>query len=158
VSGGRLRLDRDGVDLVGQFPELRQLGDRLAPTECVLDGVVAAFDEAGRVSREVLESRLSGGRKRVPVQYLLFDLLWLDGQTLLDLPYPQRRELLDGMELAGPHWLTPPHFVGAGAAALDASREQGSLGVVAKRLDSPYRPGKRSRDWLLVRSGGRRAK
>jgi bifunctional non-homologous end joining protein LigD len=158
VSGGRLRLDHGGEDVVSRFPELRQLGDRLAPTECVLDGVLAAFDENGRVSREALEPRLSGAKKRVPAQYLLFDLLWLDGRTLLDLPYAQRRELLDGMELAGPHWLTPPHFVGTGRAALAASREQGSLGVVAKRLESPYRPGTRNRDWLLVKGAGSRAK
>jgi bifunctional non-homologous end joining protein LigD len=168
VSGGRLRLDSDGQDVIGRFPELRQLADVLAPTECVLDGEVVAFEESGRVSRAALEPRLEAAEgaparrlaARVPVQYLLFDLLWLDGRALLDLPYAQRRELLDGMDLTGAQWLNPPYFVGAGESALETSRAQGSRGVVAKRLDSPYTPGRRSRDWLLIAntSGARKTR
>lgn len=136
VSGGRLRLvDADDEEITRDWPQLRAFAEGLAPTEAVFDGVVTTLRAPGR---------------RPSVQYLLFDLLWLEGLSTLDLPYAQRRELLDGLALTGPHWQTPPHFPGGGAYVLDACREQGLPGVVAKRLDSPYRPGRRVRSWLSV--------
>jgi bifunctional non-homologous end joining protein LigD len=154
VDGGRLQLTPEHP-----FPELRALGESLAPTECLLDGVVVAFDE-GQVSRAALDARLRApdtatGRRaaaRTPVQYLVFDLLWLDGRSTVDLTYVERRELLDGLGLAGAHWQTPPYFPGGGEFALQAAREQGLPGVVAKRLDAPYTPG-RTRKWLSVKAG-----
>jgi bifunctional non-homologous end joining protein LigD len=70
----------------------------------------------------------------------------------MDLPYAQRRELLDALAVAGANWQTPPHFAGGGRYALETARAQGLKGVVAKRLESPYRPGERSTDWLAVGS------
>jgi bifunctional non-homologous end joining protein LigD len=118
VSGGRAELP---------FRELRALGPALAPTECLLDGVVVEFGPE-------------------PV-FMAFDLLWLDGKSTMDLPYSARRDLLLGLDVNGPNWQTPPHFTGGGRFALDAAREQGLPGVVAKRLDSTYRPGVESKDW-----------
>jgi bifunctional non-homologous end joining protein LigD len=155
VSGGRLRLvGVPGGDLTSGYPELRGLGDALAPTECVLDGVLVAFDSAGKVSREALAPRLEAAdprqlATRIPVQYLVFDLLWVDGRSALEVPYVQRREALDGLGVAGTHWQTPPYFPGAARYAVEAAREQG-LSVLAKRLSSTYRPGERSTDWLAV--------
>jgi bifunctional non-homologous end joining protein LigD len=159
VSGGRIRLlsDRDR-DLTAGFPELRALAETLAPAECALDGIIVAFDSAGQVSRAALRPRIeaidaSAPRRRpppVPVQYLVFDLLWRDGRSTVDLPYAQRRDLLGAMELSGPHWQLPPHFTGRGRQALQTSRAQGLAGVVAKKLDSPYSPGQPSRDWRTI--------
>ncbi|AVT41413.1 DNA polymerase ligase N-terminal domain-containing protein [Plantactinospora sp. BB1] len=151
VSGGRLRLrSADDDDLGSAYPQLRELAERLAPTEAVLDGELVDFDRAGRVRRAA--PRPGGQRSpgRDGSQYLIFDLLWLEGTSCLDLPYAQRRELLDGLALAGPHWQTPPYFPGGGRYALDASREQGLAGVLAKRLDAGYLPGRRGRQWLAV--------
>jgi bifunctional non-homologous end joining protein LigD len=170
VDGGRLRLTAaDEQDISAAFPELRALGETLAPTECLLDGVVVAFDE-GQVSRAALDARLrapdtASGRRaaaRTPVQYLVFDLLWLDGSATVEQPYVERRQLLDGLGLSGAHWQTPPYFPGGGDFAMQAAREQGLPGVVAKRLDAPYTPGRRTRDWLSVsarsqRGGGSRS-
>jgi bifunctional non-homologous end joining protein LigD len=159
VSGGRLDLvDGDGTEVTDSYPELRALAERLAPTECLLDGVVVAFDASGRVDAELLRPRAAATgaaairrlATRTPVQYLVVDLLWLDGTPLVDVPYADRRERLAGLGLAGVHWQVPPHFVGGGQFALRTSREQGLPGVIAKRLDSPYRPGQRSRDWLEI--------
>jgi bifunctional non-homologous end joining protein LigD len=160
VAGGQLRLRSDGDDdLVVSYPELRPIAEALAPIECVLDGEVVGFDQQGRVSRAALEPRLTAtdtaGRRlaaRVPIQFLVYDLLWLDGKHTVELSYEQRRELLADLNLSGPHWQTPPHFPGGGSFALQASREQGLPGVTAKRLDSPYQAGKRSRSWLAVQA------
>jgi len=136
VSGGRLRLTPGEHE----YPLLRPLGEALAPIECLLDGVVVAFDRAGTV--------------RPPTEadqhYLAVDLLWLDGVPTLELPYERRRELLAELGIAGPRWQTPPHFPGGGEFALAASADQGTPGVLAKRLDSPYQPGRRSRRWLRI--------
>jgi bifunctional non-homologous end joining protein LigD len=87
---------------------------------------------------------------KVPVQFLILDLLWLDGESTVDLPYRRRRELVDALGLAGPHWQTPPYFAGGGAFAREASREQGLPGVVAKRLESVYRGGVHGDDWKII--------
>lgn len=161
VSGGVLRLlDSGGRDITSAYPELRAMAERLAPVECVLDGVLVAFDSAGRISRSALAPRAKAAdpaaarraAARVPVQYLVFDLLWRDGESTVEVPYARRRELLTDLDVAGPHWQTPPHFTGGGAFAREASREQGLPGVIAKKLDAPYRPGKRTREWRAIPS------
>jgi bifunctional non-homologous end joining protein LigD len=159
VSGGRLDLKSDkDRDITASFPELRAMAEELAPTECVLDGQIVAFDSEGRISQEALQTRVGTAdsttarrlASRVPVHYLVFDILWLDGKSTVDLPYEQRRELLAELNLAGTYWQTPPHFPGGGKYALETSRAQGLAGVIAKRLDSPYEPGKRSGNWLRI--------
>ena len=157
VSGGRLRLVGHG-DITAGYPELRPLAEALAPTECVLDGVIVAFDRDGRVSRSALRPRTgvtgsTAARRlasRTPVQYLVVDVLWLDGQSTVDMPYRRRRELLDRLAVAGQNWQTPPYFEGGGTDALATAQAQRLPGVIAKRLGSPYRPGERSADWLAV--------
>jgi bifunctional non-homologous end joining protein LigD len=158
VSGGRLRLvAADGVDVTGSYPELRALGSALAPIEAVLDGEIVAFD--GAVPSPDLLARRTGlvdaparrAADRDPVQFLAYDLLWLEGHSTVELVrYAERRELLDGLAVTGPHWQTPPFFAGGGDFALEAARAQGLGAVVAKRLDSIYLPGRRSRLWLTV--------
>ncbi|TCB90961.1 ATP-dependent DNA ligase [Micromonospora zingiberis] len=145
VAGGRLRLCSDtGADITAEYAWLRAMAETLAPTEAVLDGILVRIDRAGRVRPA------RGGRGTSDAQYLLVDLLWLEGSTSTNLPYRQRRELLEGLALAGPHWQTPPWFPGTGADALRTAREQGLPGVVAKRLDSVYEPGQRSRAWRSI--------
>ena len=87
-----------------------------------------------------------------PVTYVIFDLLWLDGHSLMALAYEERRARLAELGLQGERWQTPEHVVGHGAALLAASEEQGLEGIVAKRLDSPYEPGRRSACWVKVKN------
>jgi bifunctional non-homologous end joining protein LigD len=89
------------------------------------------------------------------VTYVIFDLLWLDGHSLMRAPYSQRRELLTAMALSGAHWQTPEHVVEEGEALLAATAEQQLEGVVGKRVDSLYQPGARTSDWVKVKSVGR---
>jgi bifunctional non-homologous end joining protein LigD len=90
--------------------------------------------------------------QEVPVVYVLFDILRLDGELLLSRPYAARRAVLLGLGLTGASWQAPPHELGAGDATRDVSKQFGLEGVVAKRVDSPYRPGKRTREWLKLKN------
>jgi bifunctional non-homologous end joining protein LigD len=87
-----------------------------------------------------------------PVTYLIFDVLYVDGGSVMDQPYSARRELLDGLGLSGGSWHTPPWFAGGGTAVLDASKEQQLEGILMKRLDSAYSPGARSKSWLKLKN------
>jgi DNA ligase D-like protein (predicted ligase)/DNA ligase D-like protein (predicted 3'-phosphoesterase) len=160
-EGGRARLtNRNLRDISARYPEVRALGRALGSQQVVLDGEVVALDEGGRPSFERLQRRMhveseSGVRrvaKAVPVVYMVFDLLYLDGRSTMGLAYEERRRLLEGLELSGPHWQVPAYHAGEGKALLEATREQGLEGIVAKRLESPYEPGRRSRYWLKIKN------
>jgi hypothetical protein len=92
--------------------------------------------------------------RELPVTLVILDLLWLDGHSLLELPYALRRERLAALGLAGERWQTPDHVVGRGAEVLEAAARLGLGGVVAKRLDSTYQPGRRSPAWIEVPAAG----
>ncbi|MCC7364516.1 MAG: DNA ligase D [Dehalococcoidia bacterium] len=161
VQGGRVRLQsRNLLDITKQYPELAELGEELGLTEVVLDGEIVAPDADGVPRFERLQQRMNLAkpndiRRRVadtPVVYMIFDLLYLDGRSTMQLPYTERRRLLEGLALTGPCWQTPPYHAGDGPAMLEASKAGGLEGVVAKRLDSPYEAGRRSTAWLKVKN------
>jgi bifunctional non-homologous end joining protein LigD len=159
VQAGRARLQsRTLKDVTDRYPELAVLGRDLDGV--VLDGEVVALDESGRPRFERLQQRINvtpgppvtRRAAEIPVSYVAFDLLHHEGRPLLELPYAERRRLLAGLPLPEAVARAPRHHVGQGAALLEASRAQGLEGLVAKRLDSPYRPGRRSRLWLKVKN------
>ena len=87
------------------------------------------------------------------MSYLAFDLLWLNGKPLLDEPYSRRRELLDDLGLTGGNWQVPPAFIGESGADIQAvSRQQRLEGVMAKRLQSRYEPGRRTTAWRKIKN------
>ena len=162
IDGGQVRLaSRTGRDITVAYPELAALG-AAAGRPLLLDGEVVAFED-GRPSFAQLQqrmhvtsaaaaARLSG---RIPVSYLIFDVLHAAGRSLLDVPYAQRRQLLEDLDLGsgGGSWQVPPSFTGhTGADILAVSRDHGLEGVVAKRLGSPYQPGRRSPDWRKIKN------
>src|SRR3954452_14390978 len=158
---GRLRFEtRNLNDVTARYPELRALNRALSHHEAVLDGEIVAFDDEGRPSFERLQRRMHlGGDAAIrrmatalPVTYVVFDLLYLDGHSLLARPYEERREALAGLGLEAERWRTPAHHVGDGAQLLEVARGQGLEGIVAKRLGSPYEPGRRSGAWLKVKN------
>ena len=160
----QLRIEsRNLNDVSARYPELRALGLQLGARDAVLDGEIVAFDEHGRPSFERLQQRMhvsspSSIRRLsddAPVNYVIFDLLYLDGHTTMKLPYRQRRALLDELGLRGPAWQTPAYHAGEGRELLAAAAEQRLEGVVAKHLDSPYRPGKRTDEWLKIKNVNR---
>jgi bifunctional non-homologous end joining protein LigD len=157
---GRLRLEsRNQRDISESYPELRGLLRNLGMREAVLDGEIVAFGEGGRPSFERLQRRMhvtSPAAVRrlqgsVPVVYAIFDLLYLDGASLLEVAYEERRERLEALGLKGPAWQVPAAHHGEGSRLLAATREQNLEGLLAKRLSSTYEPGRRSGAWLKIK-------
>jgi bifunctional non-homologous end joining protein LigD len=164
VEGGRVRLvSRSGEDITPRYPEIHAMGRAIGSREVILDGEVVALDDKGRPSFEQIqqrmgltsESQVRRKMKLVPVTYMVFDLLWQDGHALMPQPYTERRRMLADLNLAGDSWLTPPHEEGGGQAMLEASAKAGLEGVMAKKLSSPYEPGRRSGAWVKVKNRNR---
>jgi bifunctional non-homologous end joining protein LigD len=160
VRPGRLRLEsRNLNDITEAYPEVRGILRDLGMREAVLDGEIVAFDEDGRPSFERLQRRMhvtsAGAIRRLaastPVVYAIFDLLYLDGHTLMALPYAQRRARLEGLGLGGAAWRVPAAHPGRGQGLLSATAAQGLEGIVAKRLDSRYEPGRRTGAWVKIK-------
>ncbi|MEN8652016.1 non-homologous end-joining DNA ligase [Streptomyces sp. 21So2-11] len=161
-DGSVLLRARSGADITAAYPELHALGAVLGEeVSGVLDGEIVALDQEGRSDFELLQSRmgLSGNPAKAarlaredPAHLILFDALHLRGESLMHLPYAERRRHLESLGLSGAHWSTPTALVGHGAQALEASREHGLEGLICKRLDSVYVPGVRSRNWIKVRN------
>jgi bifunctional non-homologous end joining protein LigD len=163
VSGGSVRaVGRRGIEATRRYPELQALADLLPDQTAVIDGEVVAFDGEGRPSFERLQHRMHMDHpdarliRQVPVHFVAFDLPYLSGHTLYDLSYRERRSLLDGLELAAGPIEAPPYLHGAEIEQVqelrEYTREQGLEGLIAKRLDSPYRPGRRVDFWRKVKN------
>ena len=157
-DGRQLRLfSRNLRNITSNYPELERLGEALGKTRCVLDGEIVALDEMDRPSFARLQRRMHVARpsdslvREVPIWFVLFDVLYLDGRSLLSETYEVRRGLLEETTVAGALWRVTPSHVGEGEAMLDAARTNGLEGLVAKRLDSPYEPGRRSPSWIKIK-------
>jgi bifunctional non-homologous end joining protein LigD len=141
-GGVRVR-SRSGRDVTGEYPQLRDLADDLADHHVVLDGEAVVLDKSGVPSFHAMQNRGRGSR----VEFWAFDLLYLDGRSLLRAKYSDRRKLLETLSRAS-NLIVPELLPGNGADALEHSREQGWEGVVAKKRDSTYQPGRRSASWV----------
>jgi bifunctional non-homologous end joining protein LigD len=162
-DGERLTLSgRKGDDLIQRFPAIRGLGPTL-PARCILDGEIVPVDASGRPDRSLLQRVRSGEfggavtmrpKQGAAVAYLIFDLLWIAADDVRARPYVQRRMLLERLGLTGPAWCLSPRSLD-GVGSLREADRQGLEGLIAKRLDSPYRVGERSADWRKVKLGNR---
>jgi bifunctional non-homologous end joining protein LigD len=150
VNDGAVRLaSRRGLDLTKDFPELAELARLIAPHDAVLDGEVVFLDPDGRPSFERLQNR---AEHRGEAHYMVFDLLRLDGRSLLHEPYTARREQLAALLGDGTRRIQLSTQLGTDAdEALAISRELGLEGVVAKRPDSVYQPGRRAHTWIKIK-------
>jgi bifunctional non-homologous end joining protein LigD len=162
VEDGAARLmSRTGRDITQVYPELAGIGGAVDARQAVLDGEVVAFGDNDWPDFEALQQRMNISSaaqarilaRQVPVSYLAFDVLWLDDKPLLDLPYVERRKLLDGLGLAGGRWQAPPSFIGESGVDVQAVSKQNELeGIMAKRQQSRYEPGRRSQSWLKIKN------
>jgi bifunctional non-homologous end joining protein LigD len=147
VGGDAVLKSRRGNDLTDRFATVARALERAVRTpDCVLDGEVCALDEEGRSSFSVMQQG-SG-----PLVYYVFDVLEIDGEQALELPLAERNERLRKLlDLRGGVVRLSDAF-DDGEALFEAAREQGLEGIVAKRRRSRYQPGRRTRDWLKVKT------
>ena len=156
VAGGKHRiLTRSGRDVTAHYPDLEAL--RGLPDGTVLDGELVVLRDGRPDFPSVMKREQARGERRVaelthshPASYVVFDLLYRKGRSLLDRPFSERRLALTELlaERADPRVALSDGIVGAGRSFFDQARKRSLEGVVAKRLASPYQPGKRTRDWM----------
>src|SRR5689334_5516055 len=145
AGDGEVRVvDADGVDRTAAFPELAGTSVRVAARSAILDGELVVVDAEGRADDPALARRLDGKAGR-PVAFLAFDLLHLDGQSLLGLQLVKRRELLRRTLRPGDEVVAVPAIATEGRALFDAIVAQGLAGMMARQRQGPYLPGVRSR-------------
>lgn len=160
-DGEAVRLvGRSGKDVTTTYPEVAEALAGLHLDDAVVDGEVVALGDDGAPSFGRIQQRIglvrprdvAAARRAVPVRYVVFDLLRLGGSDVTGLPYVQRRELLEGLDLDDADRVdVPVAFDGDLDAALASSQELGLEGVVAKRRSSRYRPGSRSAHWVKLK-------
>ena len=151
---------RAGNDFTRSYPEVAELVDLLDGHTAVLDGEIVVLDDNGVTSFSRLQQRmnLAGARdiarmrREMPVQFWLFEVLWLDGVSLLRKKYDDRRRVLQALPLSGEVCHLPEQLPGSVDDALQGSVDRKWEGIVAKRADSQYLPGRRSRTWFKMKN------
>lgn len=147
IDAGELRLrSRAGNDVTDRYPQLAVLAQELAEHQAVLDGEIIVRGPDGAVNIALLKANPR------QAEFLAFDLLYLDGTSLLRKRYSDRRRVLEALAGTSPALRVPPRYRGSGSDALRQSRDEGAEGVVAKRLDSVYLPGTRGHAWVKYRN------
>jgi bifunctional non-homologous end joining protein LigD len=159
---GVVLTNRRGGEITGTYPELAGMAEALAPHSAVLDGEVVAFNDKGQTSFQRLQRRMHVIQPSArlladtPAAFVAFDVLWLDGDLLVDRPQTERRRMLDDLGIKGSAWLTAPVLDATPEDLLESCREAGLEGFMAKKLDAPYSVGRRSTAWWKVKCGRRR--
>src|SRR5512133_2943673 len=153
MSQGEARLtSRTGNDLTQRFPNVaKEIPKALKTPDCVLDGEVCAIDEQGRSSFSLMQQ----GKPGPPIVYCVFDVLELEGEPLVDLPLTERRKRLEKLLDRRNKTVRLSEVFEDGEALYEAAKQQGLEGIMAKRADSRYAVGRRTRDWLKVKTHGR---
>lgn len=154
IENGRPRLVSRNQNEFTSFSELRDLPKLVQATSAILDGEIVALDEQGRPSFSLMQQRMSNEeahrRTGIPVAYYAFDLLYLDGYSLLRVDLEKRKQLLQSILNKNPLLRFSDHFAGDGIALYEAAKQRGLEGIVAKQRQSCYLQ-KRSREWLKIK-------
>ena len=150
VAGGEAALrTRKDQDYTKRFANVaKELARALKTPDCVVDGEVCALDDEGRPSFSAMQQAKPG----TPIVYYLFDLLEVEGEPIVDLPLSERRKRLEKLVDRRNRTVQFSESFDDGPALLAAAKERRLEGVMGKRLDSRYQPGRRSRDWLKFKA------
>jgi bifunctional non-homologous end joining protein LigD len=160
VRDGKVKLwTRNLKDAETYFPRLLTPPTWIDAREAIVDGEVVAVDDEGRPDFSLLQERISerrtgaakGAAPAGPLVYEVFDLLYLDGRSLLNVPLDDRKRLLRSVLRESPRVRFASHVVGDGEAFMEAARQRGLEGVVAKLRRSRYEPGRRTPAWLKLK-------
>ncbi len=151
-AGEATLVSRNGNDLTDRFRNVaKEVAKATKTPDCVLDGEVCALDEQGRPSFSAMQQSKPG----TPIVYEAFDVLEIEGESVADLPLVERRKRLEKLLDRRNRTVRLSETFEDGRALYDAAKEQALEGIVAKRSDSPYRQGKRTREWLKIKTHGR---
>jgi bifunctional non-homologous end joining protein LigD len=152
LRGGDTRLiSRNGNDLTARFSAVaRAVGQAAKTPDCILDGEVCALDDSGKSSFSAMQQ----GKPETPIVYYVFDVLEIDGEPVIDLPLVERRRRLAGLLDRRNRTVRLSESFDDGRALYEAAKQQRLEGIVAKRPDSRYLPGRRTRDWLKIKTHG----
>ena len=146
VDRGAIRLQSSNrLDVTKKYPELAGLPDAVGAKSAVLDGELVVFDANGRPTFELMQ------RHETPVVFQVFDVLSIAGKDVIAEPYEKRRERLAELVEATNSWTVPGHRIGGGRDLLAVAEQRELEGLMAKRLGSPYQPGKRTPNWRKVK-------
>ena len=150
IADGRLTLQTRAGRVVDQeYPQLQAITRSVNLKQAVLDGEVVALDDEGRPSFQLLQNR---GREPVQLQYVVFDIVYADGQQLFKVPLDDRKRLLHDAIKETSLLKYSDHVVGEGKAFFRAAKAKRLEGIVAKLRDSLYLPGVRSSSWLKIKT------
>jgi bifunctional non-homologous end joining protein LigD len=142
---------RNGNDLTARFEQVaKEIAKAVKTPDCVLDGEVCALDETGRSSFSAMQQ----GKTGTPLVYYVFDVLEIEGEPLVDLPLVDRRQRLEALLDKRNRTVRLSEAFDDGNALLQAAEEQQLEGIMAKRVDSKYAVGRRTREWLKVKTHG----
>ena len=152
LQGGEATLvSRRGNDLTARFAGVaKEVVKAVKTPDCVLDGEVCALDDAGRASFSAMQQ----GKAGTPIVYYVFDVLEIDGEPVVDLPLVERRKRLERLLDRRNRTVRLSESFDDGNALYEAAKQQQLEGIMAKRPDSKYRPGDRTRDWLKIKTHG----
>jgi bifunctional non-homologous end joining protein LigD len=151
LADGAMRLQSSaGHDVTGRWPEFGDLAASVNASSAILDGELVVFGDDGLPRFGLVQRSGVGSDREAVLQF--FDVLQIDGIDTIDLPYLDRRRLLERLVEAGDNWVVPSFRVDDGSALVAATAEQGLEGVIAKRIDSRYRPGTRTKDWRKIKN------
>src|SRR4029453_17299760 len=158
-TGETVLRSRTGRDVTSQYPEIHMIHELVDQVNAVIDGEIVAFDPDGRISFETLQQRMNLANPRqieriktqIPVTFVAFDLLWLDGKDTTGLGLEERRELLTYVVEQDDRLQLTAFVEGEGTSLVEAARQQTLEGVVAKRKGSPYVPGRRTDAWRKIK-------
>jgi bifunctional non-homologous end joining protein LigD len=158
-TGGTVFRTRRGRDVTFQYPDIHMIHELVDQVNAVLDGEIVAVEEGGRTSFERLQQRMNLQNEReikrvakqIPVAFVVFDLLWLDGHDTTGLSLQERRELLELIVEEDHRLQLMSYEEGDGTAFVEGARALGLEGVVAKRTGSKYASGRRSPDWKKIK-------
>jgi bifunctional non-homologous end joining protein LigD len=150
IDEGKVRLQtRAGRFVDAEYPQLQAVNRLVNAKQAVLDGEIVVLDDEGRPSFQLLQNR---GKDPRPLQYVVFDIVYRDGQRLFKVPLEDRKRLLRNVVRDSALVKYSEHVVGEGKAFFRAAKEKRLEGIVAKRRDSPYQPGVHSAAWLKIKA------
>lgn len=157
-NGENIKIEsRNLLDITFRYPELTNLGKSLG-SNAIVDGEIIATDRAGKPSFSKLQQRMLISENKVTrsllnvkIYYYLFDILFFNGENLINKKYERRRETLENLKIDHPFCRIPPNYKGKGNVIMSVAKKHGLEGIVCKKFDSIYIPGKRSEDWIKVK-------